>query len=176
MVGPPFRDNQAPRHMSLSVGDIAPGCVLPDRHGSVVDLRSDAIAGNVIAIVFCPGYTAAVAQVLSDYRSRLKEMGPGGIRFFGVTRARPEVPAGRDIPFPVLSDIDGEVFQHSMRTHVITRLRSSCDRTTMSPLSSNPDQRYMPLMHLPLCSVWRQSASRYRWHCCTRRCLWCRRC
>lgn len=97
--------------MSLSVGDIAPGCVLPDRHGSVVDLRSDAIAGNVIAIVFCPGYTAAVAQVLSDYRSRLKEMGPGGIRFFGVTRARPEVPAGRDIPFPVLSDIDGEVFR-----------------------------------------------------------------
>ena len=97
--------------MSLNVGDIAPGCVLPDSQGSLVDLRCDAIAGNVIGIVFCPGYMAAVAQVLTDYRSRLEALGSGGVRFFCVMRGQPEGPGGGDLPFPVLRDLDGKVFR-----------------------------------------------------------------
>jgi peroxiredoxin len=97
--------------MPLSVGDIAPACVLPDRHGALVDLRSDAIAGNIIVIVFCPAYTTAVARVLADYRSRLEEMRNARAQFFCVMRTRPETPAGGDIPFPVLCDIDGKVFR-----------------------------------------------------------------
>jgi peroxiredoxin len=68
--------------MSLRIGDIAPACVFPDCHGSLVDLRGDAIAGNVIVIVFCPGYTAVVTQVLEDYRTRLRELGSAGAHFF----------------------------------------------------------------------------------------------
>jgi AhpC/TSA family len=98
--------------MSLSIGDIAPACMLPDLHGSLVDLRSDAIAGNIIAIVFCPEHTAVVTQVLADYhRSRLEEMGFAGARFFCVMRVPPKVPGGQDIPFPVLCDLDGKVFR-----------------------------------------------------------------
>jgi peroxiredoxin len=109
--------------MSLSVGDIAPACVLPDRQGSLVDLRSDAIAGNVIVIVFCPGYATVTTNVLADYRSRLEEMGSTGVRFFCVTRTRPEGPASRDFPFPILCDVDGKVsraFDADARDHLTT--------------------------------------------------------
>jgi peroxiredoxin len=111
MAASPLRDNQKPRRMSLSVGDIAPACVLPDRDGSLVDLRSDAIAGNVIVIVLWPAYTTVVTKVVANYRSRLGEMGSAGIRFFCVMRTRPEGMAGRDILFPVLCDIDGKTFR-----------------------------------------------------------------
>ena len=97
--------------MSLSVGDIAPACVLPDRHGSLVDLRGDAIAGNVIVIVFCPGCTPVVTQVLEDYRTRFRELGSTGGRFFCIMRTRSEGLAGQDIAFPVLCDVDGKVFR-----------------------------------------------------------------
>ena len=97
--------------MSLSIGDIAPACVLPDRHGSLVDLRGDAIAGNVIVIVFCPGYTTAVTQVLEDYRTRLRELSSTGARFFCIMQTRSESLAGGDIPLPVLCDVDGKVFR-----------------------------------------------------------------
>lgn len=39
-------------HMPLSIGDIAPDCILPDREGKEWNLGSDAVAGNPIAIVF----------------------------------------------------------------------------------------------------------------------------
>jgi peroxiredoxin len=111
MAVPPLRDNQAPRRLPLSIGDIAPACVLPDSHGSLVDLRGDAIAGNVIVILFCPRYTAVVTQVLDDYRTRLRELGSAGPRFFCIMRTRSQGLAGRDIPFPVLCDVDGKVFR-----------------------------------------------------------------
>jgi peroxiredoxin len=123
MVVSASRDNQPLPHMSLSVGDIAPACVLPDRRGTLVDLRSDAIAGNVIVIVFCPGYTTAIAKVLGDYRSRLDEMDSAGIRFFCVMRARPESPDGGDPVFPVLCDPNGKVFRAfgaNARDHLTT--------------------------------------------------------
>jgi peroxiredoxin len=106
--------------MSLSIGDIAPACVLPDRHGSLVDLRGDAIAGNVIVIVFCPEYTAVVTQVLEDYRARLREPGSAGALLFCIMRTRSEGLSRRDVPFPVLCDVDGKVFRTFALTHAIT--------------------------------------------------------
>ena len=69
------------------------------------------IGGNIIALVFCPEHTAVVNRVLADYRSRLEEMGFAGARFFCVMRARPEATVSRDIPFPVLCDVDGKAFR-----------------------------------------------------------------
>jgi peroxiredoxin len=106
-----FPDKDAALGASLDIGDIAPTCVLPDRNGTLVDLRSDATAGNVIVIVFCPGHTAAAAKVLADYRSRLEERDSARARFFCVTRARPDALAGGDVLFPVLLDPEGKVFQ-----------------------------------------------------------------
>lgn len=97
--------------MSLSVGDIAPACVLPDRRGTIVDLRSDAIAGNLIAVVFCPALSPAVVQVLAGYCSRAPAVNAMGLRLFIVMLAQAGVPAGRDIPFPVLCDVDGKAFR-----------------------------------------------------------------
>ena len=97
--------------MSLSVGDIAPACVLPDRDGSIVDLRSDAIAGNPIAIVFCPGLTPFVSQVLAEYLFWLHEMASTGVRFFVVMLGQVARSAMRDVALPVLCDADGKVFR-----------------------------------------------------------------
>jgi peroxiredoxin len=97
--------------MSLSVGDIAPACVLPDLDGTIVDLRRDAIAGNPIVIIFCPGSAPSIDQLMAGYCSRLQTMSATDARFFAVTLGEAERSARRDIPFPVLRDADGKVFQ-----------------------------------------------------------------
>jgi peroxiredoxin len=71
--------------MSLSVGDIAPACVLPDLDGTIVDLRRDAIAGNPIVIIFCPGSAPSIDQLMAGYCSRLQTMSATDARFFAVT-------------------------------------------------------------------------------------------
>jgi peroxiredoxin len=95
----------------LSVGDIAPDCALPALDGSIVDLRGDAIAGNPIALLFCPKFTPAVAEALAGYRSRLQVMAAAGARLFAVTLEQTKAAAGQDIPFPVLRDGKGEIFR-----------------------------------------------------------------
>ena len=110
MATSPPGHNQAVR-MSLSVGDIAPACVLPDLDGTIVDLRRDAIAGNPIVIIFCPGSAPSIDQLMAGYCSRLQTMSATDARFFAVTLGEAERSARRDIPFPVLRDADGKVFQ-----------------------------------------------------------------
>jgi peroxiredoxin len=97
--------------MPLSVGDIAPPCVLPDRDGRVIDLRSDAIAGNPIAIVFCPTFTPSLARAVADYAARLDTVNATGSRLFAVTLAEAAASAWQSTPFPVLRDADGRVFR-----------------------------------------------------------------
>jgi peroxiredoxin len=95
----------------LSVGDIAPDCVLPALDGSIVDLHSDAIAGNPIALIFCPQFTPAVSEALAGYRSRLQAMEAAGARLFAVTLEKTKTAAEQGIPFPVLRDSKGEIFR-----------------------------------------------------------------
>ena len=104
-------DNDAASRAALSVGNVAPVCVLPDRNGVLVDLRSDAIAGNPIAVVFCPRLTSASAQLIDDYVARRAAINAIGARAFAVTLADAKEPAWRDVPFPVLRDTNGKVFR-----------------------------------------------------------------
>jgi peroxiredoxin len=116
-------NSEAPLPISLSIGDIAPACMLPDCNGTIVDLRSDAIAGNPIVIVFCPQLTTSVAQVLADCCSRLQAMKAAGVRLFAVTLGQSGAPGRRDISFPILCDADARVFRvfgADTRNHLTT--------------------------------------------------------
>jgi peroxiredoxin len=95
----------------LSVGDIAPACRLLDLDGAVVDLLGDAIAGNPIAIVFCPRVTPSVSEALAGYCSAFRAMTNSGARIFAVTREQAGSSATQNLPFPVLFDGAGEVFR-----------------------------------------------------------------
>jgi peroxiredoxin len=117
------KQNQAPLQPPLSVGDIAPNCVLPDLDGAIVNLRGDAIAGNPIALVFSPNSAPPVAKALAGFCSRLQALTAAGARLFAVTLEPARAVAGRDIPFPVLRDPKGEVFRAfsaDMRGHPTT--------------------------------------------------------
>jgi peroxiredoxin len=103
-------DNDAALRVSLGIGDIAPACVVPDRDGVLVDLRSDAIAGNPIAIVFCPRLTPSIARLVADYAARHAALTSIGARLFAVTLADAREPEWRNVSFPVLRDADGKVF------------------------------------------------------------------
>lgn len=95
----------------LAIGDIAPDCVLKALDGAPVDLRGDAIAGNPIAILFCPKFTPVVAEVLEGFRAKLDAFTAAGARLFGVTLEPHKAAAAQAIPFPVLLDRTGEVFR-----------------------------------------------------------------
>lgn len=110
MISPQSRPIQISLGVPLGIGDIAPDCALPDLAGSIVDLRSDAIVGNPIAIVFCPKFTPAVAETLAGFRSRLRAFQAAGTQIFAVTLERSEEAARQNIPFPVLRDGKGEIF------------------------------------------------------------------
>lgn len=93
---------------TLSVGDIAPVCALPDRDGVLVDLRGDAIAGNPI---FYPRLTSAATQLIDDHVARLAPIDAIVARAFAVTLSDAKEPAWGDVPFPVLRDANGSVFR-----------------------------------------------------------------
>src|SRR5271154_4063513 len=94
----------------LGVGDIAPDCVLRGLDGAVINLRGDAIAGNPIAIVFCPRSTPLVVETLAGYCSRVQAIKAAGARVFAITLQRTGL-AAQNIPFPVLCDTSSEVFR-----------------------------------------------------------------
>jgi hypothetical protein len=144
----------------LRVGDIAPDCVLPDLDGAIVDLRSDAIAGNPIALIFCPKFAPAVTVALAGYRSRLQAMAAAGARLFAVTLEQSKAAAGQNIPFPVLRDGKGKVFRAFMPQRAIIRPRSCCDPTTTSPQSSNRRRQFRRAMRSLSSNVSPRSASR----------------
>ena len=106
-----LRPVRVPLQSPLRVGDIAPDCVLPALDGSIFNLRGDAIAGNPIAIVFCPKFTPAVAEGLAGFRSRLPAFQTAGTQIFAVTLERSKEAARQDIPFPVLRDGKGDIFR-----------------------------------------------------------------
>src|SRR5579875_3893858 len=92
-------------------GDIAPPCALKSLDGTMVDLADDAVAGNPIVLLFCPKFTAAVAEALAGFRTRLDGFAAAGAKLFALTLEAPRAAAGQAIPFPVLLDRSGEVFR-----------------------------------------------------------------
>jgi peroxiredoxin len=91
----------------LSVGDIAPHCVLPDPSGNRVDLYSDSIAGNPIVIIFCPRQSDTTAEMLQNIVHRIEAFTAQGARVFAVSPSPITIP---NLPFPVLLDHDRRVF------------------------------------------------------------------
>ena len=144
---------------TLSVGDIAPDCVLRGQDGAALNLRGDAIAGNPIAIVFCPKSTPSIVETLAGYCSRFQAMQAAGARVFAITLRRADL-AAQNIPFPVVCDASGEVFRgftidvgdHPTTVvlrpnhHVAAIIKTSA-RFTLQRLS-------------PLLNAWRRSANR----------------
>jgi peroxiredoxin len=108
-------DHGSPRNVpdlpALSAGDIAPPCALPALDGRIVDIRSDAIAGNPIILLFCPQFS----QVITDAVTRVAAVQPtfiaAGARLFAVTLENAKVARAQNIPFTVLIDRSGEVFR-----------------------------------------------------------------
>jgi len=95
----------------LAVGDIAPDCALKRLEGDVIDLRSDAVAGNPIAIVFCPNFSPAVIAAVDGFRARRDEFAVAGARLFAVTLEPSRVAIELALPFSVLLYRSGDTFR-----------------------------------------------------------------
>ena len=91
----------------LTVGDIAPDCILKDANGNQVNLRSDFISGNPIVIAFCPPAPAAAVEMLQTLSRHGDEFAAFGARVFAVNAAPL---ASVDVGFPVLMDRQQRVF------------------------------------------------------------------
>lgn len=95
----------------LLAGDIAPDFVLPDLDGQNIDLRSDAIAGNTIVLVFLPRFSAGVRETLAAFRANLNAFISARARLFAVSLAPAALVAEQEMPFTTLLDGDAQVFR-----------------------------------------------------------------
>lgn len=94
----------------LSIGDIAPDCILAGPDGKELSLRSDSIAGNPIVILFCPRLNAAGKEMLDCFSNSLDTFAANGARLFAITLAKADTLAGQSLNFPVLLDRREQVF------------------------------------------------------------------
>jgi peroxiredoxin len=109
-----------------AIGDIAPDCVLPQPDGTTISLRSDAIAGNPIVLVFCPKLVPSAAAALSAFNARYEAFTAAGARLFAVTLEPAKNLADQEIPFAILIDRKQGVFRafgvtHETMTTVVLR-------------------------------------------------------
>lgn len=92
----------------LSVGDIAPPFALPNQAGDAFNLYGDNVAGNFVAIVFCPGDISAAIDQLRGFADCYEELRQKGIVVVAVSdEPLPRLVEFRDelaLPFDLLSD------------------------------------------------------------------------
>src|SRR5258707_10399002 len=91
----------------LAVGDIAPDVALRALDGATIDLRGDTIAGNPIAILFCPKFTGAVAEAIAGFRAGEAGFAAAGARIGAITLEPAEVAGGQALPFAGPLDRNG---------------------------------------------------------------------
>lgn len=94
----------------LSIGDIAPDCVLPAIGGKEVNLRSDSIAGNPIVLLFCPRTSSATREVLESFSGRLDSFRANGARLFSIICRSAQAVLSEELGFPILLDHHERVF------------------------------------------------------------------
>jgi peroxiredoxin len=111
MAAPPSSAARPVFKAPLAVGDIAPDCALKTLEGEMVDLRSDAIAGNPLVLIFCPRFSSEVIGALDGFRARREVLGVAGAKLFAVTLEPGRVAVEQALPFPVLLDRTGETFR-----------------------------------------------------------------
>jgi hypothetical protein len=78
--------------------------------GTVVDLRSDAIAGNPVVLLFAPELSKG-SEALSAALAARAGMTAAGARLFVVTLEGADAARGQGAPVPVLLDRSGSVFK-----------------------------------------------------------------
>jgi len=111
----------------LSVGDIAPNCILADAGGAEVNLLSDSVAGNPIVLFFCPQLTEAAQKAFSRSSEGLSTLANNGARLFAITQDGVETAITQRLTFPVLLDRQAQVFskfnapQNRLSTVVLRR-------------------------------------------------------
>ena len=113
MALPSSSSARPPLKAPLALGDIGPDVALRALDGTTVDLRSDTMAGNPIAILFCPKFTAAVAEAIAGFRAGEAGFAAAGARLVAITLEPAKIAAEQALPFPVLLDRNGEVFRAS---------------------------------------------------------------
>jgi peroxiredoxin len=106
----------------LLVGDIAPDFILSGPDGTEVNLRSDAIAGNPIVILFSPRLASESLRALGCFDQHLEVFRERGAHIFAVTLDEPDTSAGQVLSFPVLADRREQIFD----SFGAPRDRSSC--------------------------------------------------
>jgi len=94
----------------LSVGDIAPDFILAGRDGKEINLRSDAIAGNPIVILFCPRLASDGLEALRCFAQRLRSLTGHGARLFAATLDTVDPSSPPALGFPILEDKQQTVF------------------------------------------------------------------
>src|SRR5260370_18432016 len=92
---PPFK---APR----AVGDIAPDVALRALDGATLDLRGDTMAGNPIAILFCPKFTDAVAEPIGGFRAGEAGFPGAGAGVLALPLGAAKISAQHALSLPVL--------------------------------------------------------------------------
>ena len=88
----------------LSAGDIAPDCILAGADGKGVNLRSDAIAGNPIVLLFCSQRSSETKHILEPFARRLEAFRANGARVFSIMRKSAEGNFLQELEFPILFD------------------------------------------------------------------------
>jgi len=99
---------------SLLVGDMAPPFVLPSDSGSDFDIYADTVAGQYVAIVFCPDGIAEATEQLAEFARQHESLRQNGILVVAVSKEPASVLAKRreqlTLPFHLLSDQENKLF------------------------------------------------------------------
>jgi peroxiredoxin len=106
----------------IGAGDIAPDFILSTPEGKEVNLRSDAIAGNPIILLFCPQASSEGLRALKCFAGQHDCFAACGARLFAVTLDKVDSSATDELNFPVLSDRNKQIFDtfHAARDRFST--------------------------------------------------------
>jgi peroxiredoxin len=111
MAGPTFSRDRPAFLAPLSVGDIAPPCVLATPEGKTIDLSGDDLAGSPLVLAFWPRFDAdRMTAAMASLAAALPALESEGARVFAVTLANARAASEAKSPVTVLLDRDGKVF------------------------------------------------------------------
>ncbi|HJL42640.1 MAG TPA: peroxiredoxin [Myxococcales bacterium LLY-WYZ-16_1] len=97
----------------IKAGDPAPDFELPDHTGETVRLSDHAGENNVVLFFYPKDETPVCTQEACLFRDRYAELVDAGAKVFGVSSddgaSHQRFVAKHDLPYPLLSDVDGAV-------------------------------------------------------------------
>jgi peroxiredoxin len=95
----------------LTIGDIAPNCVLLGTDGTQVNLLCDSIAGNPIVLAFCPRLSGAGMELLDRFANCVDVFTTHGARIFVITpESAPNTASTKEYRYPILIDEQQQAF------------------------------------------------------------------